>query len=419
MRLMVLLKLAMRSVGRNVRRSILTSLAMVLGLALLVFSRSLAEGAYDEMIDSGVRMGSGHIAIQNPEYLTSRKLEHRLEEEVVNLASEMTQDVLKESLVTWVPRLAVNGLASSTAAAVPVRIEGVDPDRERTFSNIEGQLQNGRYLEAGDRLHAYIGTELAQRLDVQVGNRFVLTAQTATGDVEGQLVRVAGIFQMGIPEVDQSLIHIPIDTAREWLHTPGAASTLAFLLKGAELTDIGVETLQLKLENERKIRVLGWQEASPELAAAIRLDSTGNYIFHSILLAIIALAILNAVMISVLGRRREFGVLQAMGLTGVETGFVVFLEGLFLTFTSGVAGISAGLLFTWGLFRDGLDFSIFMEDGMEFGGQIMEPIIIPRFSVEQILISTLVILSIGTISSLYPALRASKLDVAEAMKFEQ
>ena len=124
-------------------------------------------------------------------------------------------------------------------------------------------------------------------------------------------------------------------------------------------------------------------------------------------------------MISVLGRRREFGVLQAMGLTGVETGFVVFLEGLFLTFISGVAGISAGLLFTWGLFRDGLDFSIFMEDGLEFGGQIMEPIIIPRFSVEQILISTLVILSIGTISSLYPALRASKLDVAEAMKFEQ
>ena len=108
-----------------------------------------------------------------------------------------------------------------------------------------------------------------------------------------------------------------------------------------------------------------------------------------------------------------------MGLTGVETGFVVFLEGLFLTFISGVAGISAGLLFTWGLFRDGLDFSIFMKDGMEFGGQIMEPIIIPRFSVEQILISTLVILSIGTISSLYPALRASKLDVAEAMKFEQ
>ena len=72
-------------------------------------------------------------------------------------------------------------------------------------------------------------------------------------------------------------------------------------------------------------------------------------------------------MISVLGRRREFGVLQAMGLTGVETGFVVFLEGLFLTFTSGVAGISAGLLFTWGLFRDGLDFSIFMEDGLEQG----------------------------------------------------
>lgn len=124
-------------------------------------------------------------------------------------------------------------------------------------------------------------------------------------------------------------------------------------------------------------------------------------------------------MISVLGRRREFGVLQAMGLTGVETGFYVFLEGLFLTVVSGVAGISAGLLFTWGFFRNGLDFSIFMEDGLEFGGQIMEPVIIPHFSVEQLLISTFVVVTIGMISSLYPALRASKLDVAEAMKFEQ
>lgn len=397
----------------------MTSLAMVLGLALLVFSRSLAEGAYDKMIDSGVRMGSGHIAIQAPEYLATGKLEHRLEGEVVRLASEVANDVLRESLLSWAPRLSVNGLASSTAAAVPVRIEGVDPELERAFSDIEDKLQDGRYLEAGDRLHAYIGTELAQRLDVQVGNRFVLTAQTSTGDVEGQLVRVAGIFQTGIPEVDQSLIHIPIDTAREWLHTPGATSTLAFLLNESELTDIGVETLQQELKNESQIRVLGWRESSPELAAAIRLDSTGNYIFHSILLAIIALSILNAVMISVLGRRREFGVLQAMGLTGVETGFVVFLEGLFLTVVSGVAGIFAGLLFTWGLFRDGLDFSIFMEDGLEFGGQIMEPIIIPHFSVEQLLISTFVVVTIGMISSLYPALRASKLDVAEAMKFEQ
>ena len=419
MRLTVLLKLAMRSVGRNTRRSALTAVAIALGLALLVFSRSLAEGAYDEMIDSGVRMGSGHIAIQAPEYLATGKLEHRLEGKEVRIASKAVDDVLKESLLAWAPRLSVNGLASSTAGAVPVRIEGVDPARERIFSNIEGKLQEGRYLEAGDRLHAYIGTELAQRLDLQVGNRFVLTAQSALGDVEGQLVRVAGIFQTGIPQVDQSLIHIPIDTAREWLHAPDAASTLAFLLNQSGLTDIGVETLQQELENEPKIRVLGWRESSPELAAAIRLDSTGNYIFHSILLAIIALAILNAMMISVLGRRREFGVLRAMGLTAAETGLVVFLEGLFLTAASGVAGITAGLLFTWGFFRDGLDFSIFMEEGVEFGGSLMDPVIIPRFSVEQILISTFVIVTIGTLSSLYPALRTSKLDVAEAIKFEQ
>ena len=402
------------------RRSMLTAAAMALGLALLVFSRSLAEGAYDEMIDSGVRMGSGHIAIQAPEYLETRKLEHRLEGTEVKLASEAVEDVLKESLLVWAPRLSVSGLASSTAGAIPVRIEGVDPERERAFSNIEDKLHEGRYLEPEDRLHAYMGIQIAQHLDLQVGNRFVLTAQTAMGDVEGQLVRVAGIFRTAIPEVDQSLIHIPIETAREWLHTPNAASTLALLLNQASLTDIGVETLQRELANQPHIRVLGWRKSSPDLAAAIRIDSTGNYVFHSILLAIIALAILNAVMISVLGRRREFGVLQAMGLTATETGSVVFLEGLFLTTASGVAGIAAGSLFTWGLFRDGLDFSIFMErEEVEFGGTVFETVIVPHFSMDQILLSVFTIVIIGTLSSLYPALRASKLDVGEALKFEQ
>ena len=79
-------------------------------------------------------MGSGHIAIQAPEYLETGKLEHRLEAGVVRLASEVANDVLRESLLSWAPRLSVNGLASSTAAAVPVRIEGVDPELERTFS---------------------------------------------------------------------------------------------------------------------------------------------------------------------------------------------------------------------------------------------------------------------------------------------
>jgi len=124
-------------------------------------------------------------------------------------------------------------------------------------------------------------------------------------------------------------------------------------------------------------------------------------------------------MMSVLGRKREFGVLQALGLTGAETGFVVLGEGVFLTAASGVAGMLLGFAFTWGFFRNGLDFSAFMENGMSASGGIINPVIIPVFRASQIALSLVSIAVIGILASLYPAYRASKLDVAEAMKFEQ
>jgi len=315
----------------------------------------------------------------------------------------------------------VTGLASSASSALPVRVESVDPDGERIFSDLDEKVVDGRYLQPDDRLHAYIGVELARRLGLKVGSRFVLTAQGASGDVEGQLVRVAGIFKTAIPEMDEGLIHIPIETAREWLGTPGAITTHAVLLESSRDTDGVVEELQDRLAGDSALRVLGWREASPELDSALRMDDYGDYVFHSILFAIVALAIMNAVMMSVLGRRREFGVLQALGLTGAETGWVVFGEGLFLTVASGAVGMALGFLSTWVFFRDGLDFSGIAESESAWAsaGGIVDPVIVPIFHSSQVLLSLYFTLIIGTLASIYPAMRASKLDVAEAMKFDQ
>jgi ABC-type lipoprotein release transport system permease subunit len=206
---------------------------------------------------------------------------------------------------------------------------------------------------------------------------------------------------------------------RRWLGVPGAVTTVSVLLRSSRDTDAAVQALRSELDGTRGIRVIGWRQASPELDSGVRIDDYGDYVFHTILFAIIALAILNAIMMSVLGRRREFGILQALGLTGAETGWVVLGEGLFLTAASGIAGMLLGLVVTWGFFRHGLDFSSFMEDGMSASGGIINPVIVPLFRFGQIVLSLASIFVIGTLASLYPAFRASKLDVAEAMKFEQ
>jgi putative ABC transport system permease protein len=420
MRAWILIRLAVRGLGRNARRSALTAAAMVIGLALLVFSRALSDGGHEQWIDSAVRMSSGHVAVQAPGYLETGKLEHRIEAATLAGVVDAIQSMPADPGVhAWAPRLTVDGLASSAASALPVLVQGVDPVREARFSLVTERLVEGRYLEPGDRLHAFIGIELARRLELEVGNRFVLTAQTASGEIEGQLVRVAGVFRTAVLELDEGLVHIPLETARQWLGTPGAATTVAVLLDSSLETESTTASLREALESEPGVRVLGWREASPDLDSAVRIDDYGDYLFHGILFAIIALAILNAVMISVLGRRREFGILQAMGLTGHETGFVVFLEGLMLTAVSGVVGMVLGLVFTWAFFRDGLDFSAFIESEMSFSGSVIDPVIVPLFHFRQIVVSVWSIAIVGTLASLYPALRASRLDPAEAMKFEQ
>jgi ABC-type antimicrobial peptide transport system permease subunit len=122
---------------------------------------------------------------------------------------------------------------------------------------------------------------------------------------------------------------------------------------------------------------------------------------------------------SVLHRHREFGVLQAMGLTPAETGSLVLVEGLVLTAISGSAGIALGLFVTWFFWRDGLDFSAMWNEEWSISGVILDPVVVPLFRTDRVLQSLAFILIVGCLASLYPAFRASRIDVTEAMKFER
>ena len=134
---------------------------------------------------------------------------------------------------------------------------------------------------------------------------------------------------------------------------------------------------------------------------------------------IIALGIVNTVLMSVMYRKREFGLLQALGFTRRQTGGLVITEGVILTAISGIVGIALGLFLTWFFFRNGLDFSFTWDENWSFSGVAMDPIIVPLFTVRRVIQSLIFILIIGTVASIYPAYRAMRIDVAEAMKFER
>ncbi|MEK6255476.1 MAG: FtsX-like permease family protein [Gemmatimonadales bacterium] len=414
------LRLALRNLRRQKRRSMLSGSAMVLAMALLVFSRTIAEGGHEDWIDSGVRMGGGHVAVQAPDYQTRRTLEYRLSPEARAAVEEAIQSPeISERLLATAPRLTVQGLASSSQAALPAAIMAVDPELEKNFSALNEKLVEGRWLQPDDRLRAYVGVRLASRLKLKENSRFVLTAQDANGEISGQMVRVAGTFRSGLAAMDEGLIQIPLGTAQEWLGVPGAVTTEALLLRNSR--DVGPVRRELESALEGwsdEAVVLGWRESMPELDAAVRMDDWADYVFHLVLFVIAATAIVNTILMSVMYRTREFGVLRALGLERGEVGRVVFIEGMILTAVSGFVGMALGAAIVWGFFRNGLDFSAMWDMEMEAAGIVIDPVIVPRFHWNQILQSLFFILAIGSLSSIYPAWRATRIDVAEAMKFE-
>ena len=423
MHVRTIMVLAMRNLRRQLKRTTLTAAVMVIGGALLIFSFALGDGSHENWIDSGIRTSTGHVTIEQPEFRRSRKIEDRLATDVrVETERALASPEIAAHVVAVSSRLSISGLASSAAGARPAQVLAVDPVAEAQFSTLDDQVVEGRYLEPDDRLAAYIGVGLAASLELRLGSRLVVQAQGTDQEIAAQLLRVVGIFQNGVPEVDQMVVHIPLQTAGDWLGSDRDVTNVGVVLTGSSAVAAVTTHLEDALVDpigRGDARVMGWREANPALAAAIAIDNFGNYLVFGILFIIIAFGIVNTVLMSVLHRHREFGVLQALGLTPGQTGTIVLIEGLTLTAVSGFIGVSLGLAATWYFFGDGLDMSAMVGEEMTFSGVVIDPVIVPLFRLARVVEVLTFILFIGAVASVYPALRAAKIDVAESMKFER
>ena len=419
----VLLMLALRNLRRNLRRTVLTASAMIVGGSLLGFSFALGDGTHESWIESGVRMGAGHVTVERPEFRLSRRIEDRLPVAVRRAAEEaLESSEIAQHVVAQSSKLTINGLASSAAGARPAQIVAVDPASEAGFSTIDEQVVEGRYLEPDDRLAAYVAAGLAGSLELRLGSRLVLQAQDAEREIAGQLLRVVGIFRTGVTDLDQVLVHVPLATAGEWLGSDADVTNVGVVVGDSAMVDTVAERLERALAApvaSGEVRVMGWRESNPSLASAIAIDDFGNYLVYGILFTIIAFGVVNTVLMSVLHRHREFGVLQALGLTPGQTGAIVLIEGLTLTAASGLLGVGAGLFLTWYFFGDGLDFTALMGEEMTFSGVVVDPLIIPLFRGARMVQILAFMLVLGASASIYPALRAARVDVTEAMKFDR
>lgn len=413
----MLVRLAWRNLWRHRKRTWITLTSITVGFGLAVFSIGLGDGSHNAMIRNAIAMGDGHLTIQARGYLQA-PANHRF----LAKGQDLEQQIRALAIpATIAPRISLQILASTAANSLGAALEGLQPDKDPRAIRLQRQLVSGEWFDPADRRGLMIGSGMAERLNARIGSKIVLMAGTQSGDTQAQLGRVRGIFHSGIEEMDKFLILSQLEFARTFLVAEGGIAErhpitrLALFLDDPDTATLWKDRLNQRMANP-ETAVLDWQEMMPQLVQFIVLDDAGNYVFLVLILVMVAFGILNTVLMSVLERTREFGLLRAIGLARTRLVLLVLCESLLLS----LLAVAIGWLFGGGIHLwfaiNGLDLSGLMGDNTQIMGTVMDPVVHTELSWSRVWQLTGIVFSVTLISGVYPALKAAAVTPVQAMR---
>lgn len=405
-------KLAWRNVWRNPRRTALTIGATVFATALVVFFVALAAGVHGQMIEDSVRIHSGHVTLSAPGYLDSRTLDHFVE---LDTALRATLDASPEA-AAWTPRVTSFALLSKTEASRGVVLMGVDPEREGGVSTLPERVRAGRFLSADRPGEIVLGQRLADLLGAELGDEILAVGSAYTLESAYELFELAGVVKLPDPDLERSLAVIRIEDASAFLEYGDRVSEIAVLARSPESTEQLRGDLQSHLpgKGEGAVRVHTWQEVMPELDQMLFLDDAGMVMMLAILVIVVGFGILNTILMAVLERQRELGVMLAVGLRPRAIFRVVYWESIMLAAVGVVIGILVALPLAFYLQFNPIRLEGSVEGAYELVGA--EPIITAEVNLTNPLYTAGIIGTVAMLAALYPALRASRSRPVDALR---
>lgn len=406
-----MLRLAWKNLWRNRRRTIITLAAIAFSIMLVQALHNLAYGVYAGMVDSGVRAGSGHLAVYRQGYLQSRDEKLLFEEDQLATAIESLRGV-----VLALPRYYIPALAQSSRESRGVLLIGIDPTRERRINPFLRSLSAEQMIGTADSREAIVGARLLDELQIRIGQKFVVTAQHKDGSLQSELLRVKGVVSSGMKNIDSSLIMIGRQRAEVLTGNPGMIHELAVILAEPGLEGQVQRQLKSLLSDRPEIEAVNWQRAMPNLANAIKLDYASQQFIFLIILLIVAIGVVNTLLMSVMERMREFGLILALGSKPGSLRAMIILEALSLGVLAAAIGSLFGSLASWYLVAIGIDLATFAPDTLEFGGVVFDPVIRANWNPGWMLEIALYVIGLTLLAALYPAIKAGRVTPTEGMR---
>lgn len=405
------LVLAWRNLWRQPRRTWLTTSAMVFSNVLLIFLISLQFGMYGMMIDNTLALTTGHLQVQAPGYREQQKMRQVVPE--VRELAETLRSGSGAGTDAVAARAAAFVLASSEDRTHGIQLLGVEPAFEPRVSSLPGLVREGRYLQGIDDDEVVIGRVLARNLHVGLGDEITILGSARDGSFAAAVLRVAGIFESGVADLDRSLAMMPLGAFQAAFFMDGAGHEV--VLSAPSLADVAAlkTATAARLPDDGGLVVHDWDTLQPGLRQMIQADISSALFMYAVLVVLVAFSVLNTQLMSVLERTREFGIVLALGLKPGTLGRLVMLETGLMGLMGAALGIAAGVGVTGWFSEHGFAYPGLEELAATFN---LPGRMYPQLTLGSVLTGPLVVFAFTLLAALYPAWRLRRLEPVDAMR---
>ena len=412
MRTSLITRFALRALGRNVRRTLLSAFGIGVGCAVALFLTSFMRGANEMRVRSIAESGFGHLRLAPSGWEKSRENDLRLRDGRKHLETIRKM----EGVAVATPHARCTALLAFGTRVAGVEMLGVDPVSEARTNRLVRAVETGRYLESGESGVTVIGSTIAERLDVELEDPLFLTVVGLGGEMKYAMLRVIGIVNTGSRDIDATICHVALEEI-EQITGLEEMGEITITLDDPEATDRMASSLRTVLAEGND--VLTWREVQPAQGGDSASDQGFMNLLSGIVVFVVILGITSAQLTAILERRREFAVLMALGMKSIQVLRLMLVEAA----TLGLLGAAAGLTFITPLLyytaKKGIDFSAIMGEELAMSGVLFEPIMYPHVGVWMISRALFVALIATLIAALYPAWYAVRINPTSALSLRE
>jgi ABC-type lipoprotein release transport system permease subunit len=406
MNILTLLKISWRNVWRSKLRSLVVILSVVFGILGGIIMIAMSYGLNEERMNNAVETYLSHIQIHNNLFREDYNIKHTINN-LDNLEKSLNED---KRVVSYTKRIILNGMLSNSNGSYGIQIKGVNPETEKKVTNTHEKLIEGEYFNTKRDNTILVGKKLADKLNLNLKSKVVITFQDEFNELTSLLYRVEGIFKSGNSRYDESNVFVKNISITKNLPSFSGIHEIPILLTDIELRNSVKKDLILLSPNNI---VEAWDDISKDLAYANEMLAAVLYIFMMIILIGLSFGIVNTMLMAILERKKEIGMLMSIGMNRYKIFLMICFETTFLSMIALPFGLISSYLIVEYYSVVGIDLSI-VEAGLEnFGVGTRLYLKVPQ---EQYIVVAIMVFMISIISSIFPSLRALKINPVDATK---